>query len=238
MADSPSKHSPDARRQESVTPVITAQTSTVTIKEPADKANPRSQLQPLSIPAQADTYGTPSPSSPDLDNEYGTKRRRFQWRDLLDPEFYPEITIRRTIFFFIWTIPHIIICSYYGADTRRALKKRMNVTSMRCILFDVGAILVFMSPTFLMLLRRTFLPRFISFEKNIHAHKVASYTMLFWSAIHIGIYYDRYIEATHPSMKKGKMVPGVPLRRNLFEIKTGWTGHVLLFSFFILVVTS
>ncbi|KAJ2464906.1 hypothetical protein EV174_006738, partial [Coemansia sp. RSA 2320] len=56
---------------------------------------------------------------------------------------------------------------------------------MASILFDVAAIMVFMSPAFLMLLRRMFSPRFIAFEKNIHAHKVASYTLLFWCAVHI-----------------------------------------------------
>ncbi|KAJ1802917.1 hypothetical protein LPJ75_006031, partial [Coemansia sp. RSA 2598] len=115
---------------------------------------------------------------------------------------------------------------------------RMNRTSMECILFDLGAILVFMSPAFLSLLRRTFLPRFITFEKNIHAHKVASYTMLFWSAIHIGYYYNRYIKETKPGMKRGRPSPGTPLLHNLFEIKTGWTGHVLTFALFLIVVTS
>ncbi|KAJ1944497.1 hypothetical protein FBU59_002582 [Linderina macrospora] len=62
----------------------------------------------------------------------------------------------------------------------------MSVVTMHGILFDVACIMIFTSPTFLMLLQRTFLPRFIKFEKNIHAHKVAAYTMLFWAAVHIG----------------------------------------------------
>ncbi|KAJ1953025.1 hypothetical protein GGI12_006106, partial [Dipsacomyces acuminosporus] len=219
-------------------PAATAQTSTTAVKQSTDKAYPSSQLQPLTISAQAGSCDTPSPSSPGVYNEYGMRNRRFQWRDLLDPEFYPEITIRRTVFFFIWTIPHIIVCSYFGTDTSRDLSRRMSRASMRCILFDIAAILVFMSPTFLMLLRRTFLPRFITFEKNIHAHKVAAYTMLFWAAIHIGIFYNRYIDASKPTVKKGKVVPGVPLRYNLFEKKTGWTGHIQMCSFFVLAIMA
>ncbi|KAJ2032156.1 hypothetical protein H4S03_006338, partial [Coemansia sp. S3946] len=83
-----------------------------------------------------------------------------------------------------------------------------------------------MSPTFLMLLRRTFLPRFITFEKNIHAHKVASYTMLFWSIMHMGIYWRRYNNESKPHLSKGKMVPGVPLRVNLIEKTSGWTEPI------------
>ncbi|KAJ2724647.1 hypothetical protein GGI07_001799 [Coemansia sp. Benny D115] len=183
--------------------------------------NSRTSMSDASIPVKSydAAFGstlthTPGPS----DNMTPDARsaRPFQWKQLLDPEFYPEITIRRSVFFFIWTIPHIIITAYRGADKKRDISRRMNNASMACILFDLAAILVFMSPTFLGLLRYTFLPRFITFEKNIHAHKVASYTMLFWSAIHIG----------------------VPLLHNMFEIKTGWTGHILTFALFLIVVTS
>ncbi|KAJ2779069.1 NADPH oxidase 3 [Coemansia javaensis] len=159
-------------------------------------------------------------------------------RRLLDPALYPEITIRRGAFFCAWFVPHIIIVSYYGGRNDRPLVKRMNVASMASILFDAAAILVFMSPTFLAVLQRTLLPRFIVIEKRIHAHKVASYTLIFWCAVHIGIYYQRYIAWTKPHESKGKMVPGVPLVDNLFHEWTGWTGHVLAFSLLLIIVTS
>ncbi|KAJ2158431.1 hypothetical protein GGF46_003782 [Coemansia sp. RSA 552] len=57
---------------------------------------------------------------------------------------------------------------------------------MISILVDLAAMFVFMSPTVILLLRRTFLPRFIAFEENIHAHMIASVTMIFWSAVHTG----------------------------------------------------
>ncbi|KAJ1897946.1 hypothetical protein LPJ66_003054 [Kickxella alabastrina] len=165
----------------------------------------------------------------------------FHWRKLLDPEFYPEITIRRSVFFFIWTIPHIIICAYMNAKPGRKTGSRdsiMNRVSMACSLFDLAAILIFMSPTFLSLCRRTFLPRFITFEKNIHAHKVASYTMLFWSILHTGYYYHQYILQTKPGIVRGKPSDGVPMLTPMFIRKTGWTGHVLLFALFLIMVTS
>ncbi|ORX71102.1 hypothetical protein DL89DRAFT_282589 [Linderina pennispora] len=171
-------------------------------------------------------------------SESGTKAHRFQWRSLLDPEFYPEITVRRTVSFVIWTVPHIILTAYHGADKSSILAARMNNASIHCMLFDVACIMIFMSPTFLMLLQHTFLPRFIKFEKNIHAHKVAAYTMLFWSAVHIGIWYQRYIDETKPKVKLGKMAPGVPLYNPLFITKTGWTGHVLMFSLFFISIMS
>ncbi|KAI7826779.1 hypothetical protein BX661DRAFT_183458 [Kickxella alabastrina] len=161
----------------------------------------------------------------------------FHWRKLLDPEFYPEITIRRSVFFFIWTIPHIIICAYMNANPGKKANSRvsiMNRVSMACSLFDLAAILIFMSPTFLSLCRRTFLPRFITFEKNIHAHKVASYTMLFWSILHTGYYYHQYVLQTKPGIASD----GTPMLTPMFIKKTGWTGHVLLFALFLIMVTS
>ncbi|KAJ1930812.1 hypothetical protein EC988_009999, partial [Linderina pennispora] len=114
-----------------------------------------------------------------------TKNTRFVWRDLLDPEFYPEITVRRTSFFLLWIIPHIIITIYASTDKTRTLINRMNLASKMSILFDVACILIFMSPTFMLLLQHTFLPRIVRLEKNIHAHKVAAYTLLFWAALHV-----------------------------------------------------
>ncbi|ORX74596.1 hypothetical protein DL89DRAFT_300838 [Linderina pennispora] len=168
-----------------------------------------------SLPAEA---GSGSDSDVDTDC---APRRGFQWSNLANPEFYPEITLRRAAFFFIWTIPHIIITAYNGSITSNKLIDRVRLSSKNCILFDMASILVFMSPTFMLLLQRTFLPRFVKLEKNIHAHKVASYTLLFWSALHVGIYYDRYIDASHPKIKDGKLVPGTPLVKNLFKLFIG-----------------
>ncbi|KAI9480035.1 ferric reductase NAD binding domain-containing protein [Coemansia mojavensis] len=109
-------------------------------------------------------------------------------------------------------------------------QKFLNRCAMSSILFDTAAILVFMSPTAILLLRRTFIHRFITLEKNVHAHKVAAYTMVFWSAVHIGIYYHKYITRLHHNH--------VPLVVNLFYKKTGWTGHVLMFSLFLMLLTA
>ncbi|KAI8317939.1 hypothetical protein GQ54DRAFT_130312 [Martensiomyces pterosporus] len=185
------------KEQESLL-TVTAQASASTVKpvsfpEPKHTASPKltPELEPLTIPPHStDSHGFPSPTSSQTSSSgidgMGTKQRSFQWRELLDPEFYPEITIRRTLFFFVWIVPHIIITTYFAVITPAPLVNGMNMASKVSILFDMAAILVFMSPTFLMLLRYTFLPRFITFEKNIHAHKVAAYTLLFWAATHVG----------------------------------------------------
>ncbi|KAJ1941673.1 hypothetical protein FBU59_003437 [Linderina macrospora] len=172
-------------------PVDSSSIPAASLSSPRVNAPP-TELAPLTISASSQPPAfKESPQSTAGNSETDisvsdSKTRRFQWRDLLDPEFYPEITITRTIFFGLWMVPHIILTSYHGTDKARVLVKRMNVTSMHSMLFDVACIMIFTSPTFLMLLQRTFLPRFIKFEKNIHAHKVAAYTMLFWAAVHIG----------------------------------------------------
>ncbi|KAJ2907089.1 hypothetical protein GGI21_003952, partial [Coemansia aciculifera] len=200
-------------------------------------------LRSFDVSANVRSYGEEAetmlpPATPTSCAESGTMPQPTLWQRFSDPESYPEITIRRAVFFFIWTIPHIIICAVNGSNTGIKLVKRMNRTAMSCVLLDVAAILVFMSPTLLMLLRRTFLPRFITFEKNIHAHKVASYTMLFWALVHVGIYVQRYSEEAKPHLVKGKMVPGIPFNENMYSRPTGWTGVVLVHSFVLLVATS
>ncbi|KAJ2624359.1 hypothetical protein GGI26_001493 [Coemansia sp. RSA 1358] len=198
----------------------------------------------IALQQNSSGYVTPASSSSSTDVSVDPKATKsqqshlFSWRRLLDPEFYPEVTIHRATFFFIWTIPHIVILAYYASRKKLALTKAMNLASMASTLLDIAAILVFMSPTFLMLLRRTFLPRFITFEKNIHAHKVASYTLVFFSAVHIGIYYNRYIGQAKPRESRGRIIPGVPLINNLFRKTSGWTGHVLLLCLFLIIVTS
>ncbi|KAJ1955040.1 hypothetical protein EC988_002103 [Linderina pennispora] len=158
-------------------------------------------MVPASIPYPALTAnrdgslpaGAGAGSDSDVDKDCAP-RRGFQWSNLANPEFYPEITLRRAAFFFIWTIPHIIITAYNGSITSNKLIDRVRLSSKNCILFDMASILVFMSPTFMLLLQRTFLPRFVKLEKNIHAHKVASYTLLFWSALHVEVVRRRQFE--------------------------------------------
>ncbi|KAJ1956305.1 hypothetical protein GGI12_005339, partial [Dipsacomyces acuminosporus] len=230
---------------------VSAQTSASTVKSSSPAivdavtaaAGPAQHLQPLTIPPHTEraaalssptSLQVPSGSADGL----GGKQKSFQWRDLLSPEFYPEVTVRRSIFFLLWTIPHIVIIVYFVVAIQAPLESRMNKASKASILFDMAAILVFMSPTFLSLLRHTFLPRFITFEKNIHAHKVAAYTLLFWAAVHIGIHYQRFINQAKPAVKNGRVVPGVPMHVNLFEKMTGKTGHTMMFSFLVMAVAA
>ncbi|KAJ2899802.1 hypothetical protein IWW38_000832 [Coemansia aciculifera] len=107
------------------------------------------------------------------------------WHKIANAERYSELTVRKGTAVLVWTIPHVIILAYNLAQHQIDLQTRIDGAARSCILLDVAAVLLFMSPAFIMLLRRTFLPRFVSLEKNVHAHSAASYTLLFWTIVHI-----------------------------------------------------
>ncbi|KAJ2058464.1 hypothetical protein GGI17_005015 [Coemansia sp. S146] len=100
------------------------------------------------------------------------------------------------------------------------------------MMVSYGAIFLFMSPTLLELLRRTFISRYVVIEKNVHAHKIAAYTFFFWMVAHIAAYY--YIFEGVAAKSNGH----VKFSYMLFETKVGKTGHALLFLFFALCVAS
>ncbi|ORX69027.1 hypothetical protein DL89DRAFT_268064 [Linderina pennispora] len=83
--------------------------------------------------------------------------------------------------------------------------------SKHSILFSFAAILLLMSPTYLTALRQ------YRFATNIHAHKVAAYTL-------------DYIRTRRPRMENGEHVDGTPLLYSLFIKQSGWTGHLMLAS--------
>ncbi|KAJ1735262.1 hypothetical protein LPJ61_000636 [Coemansia biformis] len=177
--------------------------------------------------AAAERPALASPAPPDSLKAAGhpAPNAKAALRRLLDPAAYPEITLRRTAFFCAWFVPHIIIVAYYGASGRGIARKRLDNAAIASMLFDVAAILVFMSPMFLMAVRRA-LPRFIVIEKGRHAHKVAAYTLTFWSIVHIGANYSKYASRARP------------LVESLFYTRTGATGHALAFSLFLIIITA
>ncbi|ORX69028.1 hypothetical protein DL89DRAFT_284378 [Linderina pennispora] len=98
----------------------------------------------------------------------------------------------------LWALPHMLIVLRFGVFGRKSLFKRANDVLVNAILFDVAAILVLMSPTFIGLMQKTFLPRYISFERNVAAHTTAAEYLLIWSLIHMGLYYKHYIDQSYP----------------------------------------
>ncbi|KAJ1723499.1 hypothetical protein LPJ53_002156 [Coemansia erecta] len=137
----------------------------------------------------------------------------------------PDITLRRVLFIGLWLIIQAIVLSYKWADVA---SKTTTLTgfaraTMACMMVSFSAIFLFMSPTLLELLRRTFISRYVVIEKNVHAHKVAAYTCLFWVIAHVVTYY--YIYANAASNSKGK----VTLRSKLFGSMVGKTGHAMIF---------
>ncbi|KAJ1737629.1 hypothetical protein LPJ72_000326 [Coemansia sp. Benny D160-2] len=145
----------------------------------------------------------------------------------------PEITLRRVLFIGLWIGIQLIVLIYKWVSVGQTSTTLTGFAqaSMSCMMLSISAIFLFMSPTLLELLRRTIIPRYVSIEKNVHAHKVASYTALFWIVCHVVTYY--YIFHTAAAKSKGK----VTFASKLFGSTLGKTGHALIFLFFFLFVT-
>ncbi|KAJ2904323.1 hypothetical protein GGI21_004309, partial [Coemansia aciculifera] len=151
-----------------------------------DSATNTQLLTPLDWQASNAEMKMRSPSMSSGSAEIASLEPRANgWHKIANAERYSELTVRKGTAVLVWTIPHVIILAYNLAQHQIDLQTRIDGAARSCILLDVAAVLLFMSPAFIMLLRRTFLPRFVSLEKNVHAHSAASYTLLFWTIVHI-----------------------------------------------------
>ncbi|KAJ1913769.1 hypothetical protein H4219_005069 [Mycoemilia scoparia] len=155
-------------------------------------------------------------------------------------KYVSEITIRRSIFFGLWGGIHLMILLvrlFRYPEYLWGFCMATQAGIMTCLI----AIYICMSPTFLYLINRSILPRVITFEKNVHAHKVAAYTLLFWTICHVAAYYYNYIsyvvdQNKHPEKHEGEekyTIAGLLLGRYY-----GWTGHVILLFYISMFVTS
>ncbi|KAJ2326019.1 hypothetical protein IWW51_002496, partial [Coemansia sp. RSA 2702] len=146
----------------------------------------------------------------------------------------PDITVRRIVFVGLWVAVQLVVLIYkwVAVGQKAGTLRGFSAATMACLMVSISAIFLFMSPALLELLRRTVLSRYVVFEKNVHAHKIAAYTMAFWSVAHVITYY--YIFHAGAAASKGKATFG----GKLFGTKVGRTGHALLFLFVFLFATS
>ncbi|KAJ2158187.1 hypothetical protein GGF46_003960 [Coemansia sp. RSA 552] len=152
-------------------------------------------------------------------------------KQILQP---PDITLRRVMFIGLWVaVQAIVLISKWVSVGREAgALKGFGVASMSCLMVSLSAIFLFMSPAMLELLRRTLVSRYVVIEKNVHAHKIAAYTMTFWTICHIIYYY--YIFHKGAAASKGETT----FSSKLFGTMVGKTGHAMLFLFFFIFVAS
>ncbi|KAJ1987400.1 hypothetical protein GGI25_000774 [Coemansia spiralis] len=145
----------------------------------------------------------------------------------------PEITLRRVLFISLWVAAQTVILVYKwvtGAKQGTTVSGFAKA-STTCLMFSFSVIFIFMSPALLELLRRTFISRYVSIEKNVHAHKVAAYTALFWMIAHVISYY--YLFHLTAAKSHGK----ITFKDKLFGSTLGKTGHALIFLFFVMFVS-
>ncbi|KAJ2636937.1 hypothetical protein GGF40_002695 [Coemansia sp. RSA 1286] len=145
----------------------------------------------------------------------------------------PDITLRRAVFVTLWIVIQGVVLSYKWVEVASSatVLNGFARATMSCMMVSYSAIFLFMSPTLLELLRRTFVSRYVAIEKNVHAHKIAGYTFLFWAVVHVITYY--YIFGNAAAKSKGK----VTMSSKLFGSTLGKTGHAILFLMFFLFIT-
>ncbi|KAJ2032275.1 hypothetical protein IW146_007436 [Coemansia sp. RSA 922] len=146
------------------------------------------------------------------------------------------VTFRRVFFITLWIGIQGAIMGYFVADGSSTggagIEAGFSKSVAMLLMLSFSCIFLFMSPTLMLLLRETFLPRYIAIEKNIHAHKVASYTTALWSVVHVAYYYSKFYRLQIST--KGK----VTLVSIMFEKAVGITGHGMLAVFIIMMGTS
>ncbi|KAJ2746464.1 hypothetical protein GGI20_001307 [Coemansia sp. BCRC 34301] len=147
-----------------------------------------------------------------------------------------KVTVRRLFFISLWVAIQAAVMGYAiadgsstgGAGAEAGFAQGTNTLLMA----SFSLIFLLTSPTLLLLLRETFLPRYIAIEKNIHAHKIAGYTSLLWSLTHVVHKYVKFYRLQ--ASTNGK----VTLVSVMFQKITGQTGHGIIAIFIIMMGAS
>ncbi|KAJ1917966.1 hypothetical protein H4219_002907 [Mycoemilia scoparia] len=144
---------------------------------------------------------------------------------------YQDLTLERTFFFALWIGIQlaIMLATFYQAKPGSESLDRFAKSTTQCLMFDISVIFIFMSPTLLSFLRHTFVSRFVVVDKNVHAHKVASYSAAFWIICHVAVYMYKF--------SFGAAKAKISLGQYLASSVIGATG-LALFIMFILIFTA
>ncbi|KAJ1925204.1 hypothetical protein IWQ60_004697 [Tieghemiomyces parasiticus] len=152
----------------------------------------------------------------------------------------PELSLERTFFYTLWFLLHMAILipmcvkasgssKYLPKDPVIKIFAIFGNASGYCICFDAAFLLLLVSRNFLAMLRATFISRFIDVDKNIHAHKVAGWTLIVSTFVHVLGYYVKFIN-------QAAVTPGgkVTASSLLFGTLIGATGNAMVVVLFIM----
>ncbi|KAJ1989746.1 hypothetical protein H4R33_001949 [Dimargaris cristalligena] len=156
----------------------------------------------------------------------------------------PEISLERTFFYALWVIMQLAIfvptCLYYITTddyktTRGIMGPTLGVSrgAAMTINFDASIILLLVSRNFLSYLRSTFVSRYITIDKNIHAHKVVAWSLMFMVFVHVfGHCFNLSKLANHLK------APGVTFAYLFFASPVGLTGTICTVVMIIMFATA
>ncbi|KAJ1925205.1 hypothetical protein IWQ60_004698 [Tieghemiomyces parasiticus] len=155
----------------------------------------------------------------------------------------PEITLERTFFYTLWFLIQLTIflsvgIYYLTTSDYKTARETMGPTlalsraGAYCIIIDASFILLLVSRNFLSYLRSTFVSRYITIDKNIHAHKVVGWTIVFMTFLHV---FGHTFNLTHVAAASAGAVTGGWL---FFLSPVGITGNLMVVLLAIMVTCA
>ncbi|KAJ1737630.1 hypothetical protein LPJ72_000327 [Coemansia sp. Benny D160-2] len=142
------------------------------------------------------------------------------------------VTPRRLVFVSVWFVPQVAFLIFkivQGSHDGSSFTGYNNGVE-DLMMFNISSIFLFMAPTLIGLLRETALKRLFDFDKHIHAHKLASYTLVFLIVNHVIAHYYKFHKLEQQTGGKIKM------SNLLFNGTTGRIGHVMIFTVVLILV--
>ncbi|KAJ1651742.1 hypothetical protein IWQ61_007769 [Dispira simplex] len=138
--------------------------------------------------------------------------------------------VLQILVFVLGIINYQYIATYSKARSQLGWSLVIARASALVIHVDVALILFPVCRTFVSLLRSTPLARVIPFDQNISFHKLCGYCILLFSIVHTIAHYINYVKLANaggPSFWYLSFVSG-----------PGLTGHIMLLSLLLMVITS
>ncbi|KAJ1653323.1 hypothetical protein IWQ61_006532 [Dispira simplex] len=156
----------------------------------------------------------------------------------------PEISLERAFFYALWFLLQaaifIPVCVYYMTSSDYVTSRKkvgqllgMAQASAMCINFNSGFILLLVCRSTLSYLRSTFISRYVTIDKNIHAHKVVAWTIAFMAVLHLIGHASGYVNLVATLPKGTKTFADF-----WFLGKTGATGNLMVLILIIMFGTT
>ncbi|KAJ1975517.1 hypothetical protein H4R34_004305 [Dimargaris verticillata] len=155
----------------------------------------------------------------------------------------PDFSLERMVFYTLWVLLQlivflpVIIQSIVGAEPGKASAAIVAMGAIgraaaMCLNFDSAFILLLVCRNVLSVLRATLVGRVLTLDKNIHAHKVAGWTIMIMTAVHVVAHYAK------SALYQAKEFSMAVYMKKMIVSEVGGTGHLLILALVLMVITA